>query len=125
MPFDLVPVATALARFSSKGIPVAAAVTKLYLLYQKLEPATKASIQADVDAIAASWAALDTALNNYKSADDFSKIEAVEAIIATIGTLAPLIGKIAKDGQTLFGADWPLIKPQIDIIVNTLKGTAT
>jgi hypothetical protein len=123
MPFDLVPVATALARLSSKGIPVAAAVTKLYLLYQKLEPATKASIQADVDAIAASWAALDTALNNYKSADDFSKISAVEAIIATIGTLAPLIGKIAKDGQTLFGADWPLIKPQLDIIVNTLKGT--
>ncbi len=122
MTFDLNTFAAKLSLLSADGIKIASAATKLYVLYQKLGPTAKASIAADVQAIAASWAALDKALNNYQSSDDLLKLDAVFAIIGTIATLAPLIGRIANDGETLFGADWPLIQPQVEIILNILKG---
>ena len=125
MAFDAVAFATKVSLYSSKAVPIAAAATKIYDAYQRLEPTAKASIQADVAAVEAAWTAMDDAFDSYNKANTLSKVSAGFAAIDTITKLTPLVARIAKDGEMLFAADWPVIKPQIQIIENVLKGNAT
>ena len=125
MPFDAVAFATKMSLYSSKGVPIAAAATKIADAYERMEPTAKASIQADVEAVAAAWTAMDDAFDAYSKSNKLSKVSAGFAAIDTITKLTPLVARIAKDGEMLFAADWPVIKPQIQIIENILKGTAT
>ena len=121
MPFDLVAFAAQVSRFSSKGVPIAAAATKIYDAYQRMEPTAKASIQADVEAVEAAWSSMDDAFDAYNKANTLSKVSAGLAAIDTITRLTPLVARIAKDGEMLFAADWPVVKPQVDIILGVLK----
>ena len=121
MSFDIVAVARKVSTWSSKGVPVAVAATRLYEAYQRMEPTAKASIQADVEAVEASWAAMDDAFDAYNKSNAVSKFSAGLAAIDTITKLTPLVARIAKDGEMLFSADWPVIKPQVDIILSVFK----
>ena len=124
MPFDLQAIAAKVSVWSGDGVKIAAAASRVYAAYQRMEPTTKAAIQADLQTLEAEWTALDDSLDAYDKANTVSKIAAVVAVGNVIAKAAPIIGRIAKDAETVFGADWSVIKPDVDLILNTLKGNA-
>ena len=117
-------IAAKFASWGAPGIKIAAALTVIYTAYQKLEPTTKASIDADLKTLQAEWSALDNAFTAYDNDNDLSKAAAAMAIVNVIAKAVPIITRVSKDGATVFGADWQVIKPQVDVILGTFKGTA-
>ena len=125
MALDLQAIAAKVSVWSGDGVKIAAAASRIYASYLRLEATTKAAIEADVQTLQAEWTALDDALDAYSKDNAVSKIAAAVAIGNVIAKAAPVLGRIAKDGETVFGADWAVIKPDFELILNILKGTTS
>ncbi len=124
MAFNIETVAARLSVWSGEGVKIASAASRLYTAYLKLSPTTKAAMQADLQTLESQWTAIDEAFDAYDKTNKLSKIAAAMTIFDAVAKGAPIIGRIAKDGETVFGADWAVIKPDVGLILTTLKGTA-
>ena len=98
---------------------------RLEKAYFQLAPSARASIAADEQAAVAAWKSLDAAFHAYDSASKMSKVAAALAVFDTVAKTTPLLTRIAQDGETLFQADWPLIKPDVTLVLSTLQGKPT
>ena len=117
-------IAAKFASWGAPGIKIAAALTVIYSAYQKLEPTTKASIEADFKTIGAEWMALNDALTAYDKDDAVSQIKLALALKSVAFNAVPVLTRVFSDFATVFEADWQVVKPQVDVILQTLKGTA-
>lgn len=111
------------ASWSGPGVKIAAAATAIYSAYQKLEPTTKASIEADLKTIEAEWMALNDALTAYDKDDGLSQVKLVFALKSVAFNAVPVLTRVFTDIASVSKADWQTIKPQVDIILTSLKGT--
>ena len=122
MSLDLVAVAKRCSVWSGDAVIIAAATTRLHKAYFQLEPSIRASLMADEQAAGSAWLALGASFHAYDSTSKLSKVSAALAIFDTVAKTTPLLTRIATDGKSLFDADWPVVQPDVDLILYTLQG---
>ena len=121
MPLDFDAIGDDLAKIGADSKIVFPALGRIYAEYQKLEPTTRASLVADVHALAAQVTALGTALAALEADDDVQKLGGAIQFASTLAQAAGIATRVSKDLQKVAGADYAVIKPDALLILNTLE----
>jgi hypothetical protein len=126
MPLDFEAIGDDLSKLGAESKIVFPALGRIYAEYQKLEPTTRASLVADIHALAAQFGAMGTALAALEADDEVQKLGGAVQFARTLAQAASIGTRVAKDLQAVAGADYAVIKPDALLILNTLhKGTPT
>ncbi len=125
MNIDFDAIGNDLARFGSEGKTVFAALGRIHAAYLKLETSTRASLLADVETLTDQVKAISLALKALEQDDDMQKLGGAIQLARTLAQAGPIASRVETDLKTVMGDDWSVVRPDVLLLINTIKGTPT
>jgi hypothetical protein len=120
---DFDEIGAELKKFGTDADIILPAIGRIWKTLQKLEPADRASLIADIEGAGAQLSVIGTAIKAIESEDDMQKVGGIMQLARIITASFAVAARLEGDAQTVLEADWSVNKPDAILIFNTLKGT--